>query len=238
VRSVPSKSNGSPFCCCQPAFFQAARTTTSHHRARHWQCDPPANARGRPPPSQGQAANFAPHDRDAIQQLALMLIGQLEMAEPLAWKIERTMDPPQPIPLLCRAACFGYRAGIDVPDQPPVAGPGRIGGERIADQLRQPIAAPSQAVEQAHVGDIHQAYGSRPGWGRATGSSAVAGSGPTRPGSMPVPAAAEPPGRGFCVPRRKPWSGGHRASALRSRRGARRCGSNRRSAANRKSSNG
>ena len=54
-------------------------------------------------------ADLAPHHRDAIQLLTLMLVGQHEVAEPLAGNIERAVDPPQPVLALDRTAGLRHR---------------------------------------------------------------------------------------------------------------------------------
>src|SRR5579864_5247549 len=61
-------------------------------------------------------ADLTLHHRNAIQLLALVLVGQHEMTKPLAGKIERTMDPPEPVPSLRRGARLGYRTGIEDAD--------------------------------------------------------------------------------------------------------------------------
>jgi hypothetical protein len=51
-------------------------------------------------------ADLALHDRDPIRLFAAMFVGQFETAEPFTRKIERGMDPPEPLFFLASGPAF------------------------------------------------------------------------------------------------------------------------------------
>src|SRR5208283_3395384 len=99
-------------------------------------------------------ADLAFNDGDPIERLAPMLIGQLEMTEALARKVEGAVNAPQLVPPLgCRSGLWDRRR-IDDPDQAAAARLRRGGGQRLPDQERQPVTAPAQALKQCDIGKI------------------------------------------------------------------------------------
>ena len=62
-------------------------------------------------------ADLAFDDRDPIERLAPVLIGQLEMAEALARKVEGAVNAPQLVPPLGRRSGLWDRRRVDDPDQ-------------------------------------------------------------------------------------------------------------------------
>ena len=62
-------------------------------------------------------ADLAFDDRDAVERLALPLVGQLEMAKAFVRQIEGTVNSPQLVAsFVCRSR-LGDRGRIDEPDQ-------------------------------------------------------------------------------------------------------------------------
>jgi hypothetical protein len=96
-----------------------------------------------------------------------MLVGQHKMAELLARKIRRAMDPPQSVASFRRAARLRHRSGIEDTDQTAMALRRRLHGQQMTDQQRQPIAALPQPIQQTNVGDIDQTDSHGPGRSRA-----------------------------------------------------------------------
>src|SRR5262245_35647382 len=119
-------------------------------------------------------ADLALDDRDPIERLALLLIGQLEMAKSFVWKIESTMNAPQLVLLLGRCTCFGDRGRIDDADHAPAARWRRRCSKCLADQHRQPIPTLTQTVEQTNVRNVDKPDRCCPCSGRSQASVAEA----------------------------------------------------------------
>ena len=107
-------------------------------------------------------ADFALDHRDAVERLARLLIGQLEMAKAFVRKIESTVDAPQLALLPGRRSCLRDRGRIDDPDQATPARLGRGRRQHVAHQHGQPIPALTQAIEQRHIRNIYKADRGRP----------------------------------------------------------------------------
>src|SRR5262245_1304092 len=119
-------------------------------------------------------ADLALDDRDPVERLALLLIGQLEMAKAFVWKIESTMNAPQLVLLLGRCTCFGDRGRIDDADHAPAARWRRRCSKCLADQHRQPIPTLTQTVEQTNVRNVDKPDRCCPCSGRSQASVAEA----------------------------------------------------------------
>jgi len=119
-------------------------------------------------------ADLAFDHRDAIERLAPVLIGELEMTEALARKIEGAVNAPHLGALLGRPSRLGDRGCVDDADETPAACWRGGRGQRFSDEERQPIAASAQALKQRDIGKIGKPRRRRPGDGRAQPSLAQA----------------------------------------------------------------
>jgi hypothetical protein len=119
-------------------------------------------------------ADLAFNDGDPIERLAALLIGEREEAEALAGKVESAVDAPELVARLGQPSRLRNRRRVDDPDQTAAARLRRGGAQRFADQKRQPIAGPAQALKQRNIGKIGKPDRRRPRSSRSKPSPAQA----------------------------------------------------------------
>ncbi|MGX1322063.1 hypothetical protein AB7M17_005516 [Bradyrhizobium sp. USDA 377] len=102
--------------------------------------------------------DFAGNHRYPVQRLARSLIGQLEVTKALLRKIERAVYAPHRVLVPAARPSLRDRRGVNNADQAAVARLRRTVRQCLTYQLRQPISALTQPIQQSHVGDIDKAH--------------------------------------------------------------------------------
>src|ERR1700736_4989698 len=99
-------------------------------------------------------ADLARNHRYPVERLALLLIGEFEVAKAFLRKIEGAVNAPQLVLPSGASSVLRHRGGVNDADDPAAAPLGSGGSKPLTHQQREPVPALTQAIQQRHAGNI------------------------------------------------------------------------------------